>query len=135
MALVKVFGRAIPDNESVTFTKTEVQFSVGAVKKNELERFKFIRLAYDPGRRRLYFGFEQKDHKEAISFYQQENRTSRRMCSAAGLYSRFEFIKEVRDRADRNQRRFDLLPVNMKDKEATPNRAGGHPNYSYYIQL
>jgi hypothetical protein len=128
VALVKVYGRTTPSGEWVTFTKTELQFSVGAVEKNSLSGSNFIRLATDPVKKRVYFGFEIKAHKEAMRFYAQEGKSSRRMCSAAGLYSRFEFIRKVRDRKDRAERRFKLDPVDKKDK-------GVYPQFTYYIQL
>ena len=127
MALEKVFGRTPPESETVSFTANEMQFSVGAVEKRGLRDFNYIRLAADPEKKRIYFAFDKKAHPEAIKFYMQAGKSCRKMCSAAGLYKRYEWINKLRkEKADK--RRFQIQPVDKSDKEA-------YGNYNLYIQL
>ena len=130
MALEKVFGKRVPDGEIVTLTGSEFQFSVGAVEKNDLAKFSYIRLAVDQTapRIRIYFGFETKAHEEAIKFYSQPNRSARKMCSASGVYSRYPAIKRIQEKKKREDRRFELLKVSERNK-------GVYPEFTHFIQL
>ncbi len=127
MALEKVFGRTPPESETVSFTVSEMQFSVGAVEKRGLRDFNYIRIAADPDKKRIYFGFEKKAHPESVKFYAQVGRSCRKMCSAAGLYKRYDWIAKLR-KQEADKRRFQIKSVDKSDKEA-------FEHYMLYIQL
>lgn len=116
------------ETDLITFSRSQVHFSSSLVKSFGLEQFDYIRIGVDSELRRIYFSFQKDSGPGVAKFYSQNGRSNRKMFAAGGLYSKYDWIREIKFEKDQAKKQFILEKVSQDQSDI-------YPKYKFFITV